>query len=267
MRRLILILLLSPLLLAIWSYGTATSKAVVRRATVALPAWPNGTLPIRVLLWSDVHIGNPTTGPERLERLVAQANALRPDLIVIAGDFIAGHEHADIAAAPGLAALTRLRAPLGVVAVLGNHDHWTDPGRVRRVLTAAGVRVLVNEAVRRGPLAVGGLDDPPTRHADLPATLEAMRSVGGVPLLLSHSPEIAPKLPGGVPLLLAGHTHCGQVVLPILGAPVQVTAPRYRCGLVREGPRLTVVTAGTGTSGLPFRFGAVPDMWLLTLGP
>ncbi|PAX08309.1 phosphohydrolase [Sphingomonas lenta] len=247
-------------------HAQARRDPVVRRAAVSLPNWPVGERTVRLLLWSDLHLGDRATDRARLERLVAQANALRPDLVVLAGDYIAGHEPRDALVAPGLSALSGLRAPLGTVAVLGNHEYWTDAPRVRRALEGAGVTVLANRAVRRGPLAVGGIDDMVNRREDVVATAAAMREVGGAPLAVSHSPDVAPRLPAGLPLLLAGHTHCGQIVLPGWGPPVEVSAPRYRCGLVREGGRLTVVTAGTGTSVLPLRFGAPPDWWLLTLG-
>lgn len=270
MRRLVLSLLVlcsAALAVAGWSHRSAISDPVVRRAAVRLPDWPADARPVRVLLWSDIHLGNRATGPERLARLVALAGALRPDLVVLAGDFIAGHEREDARVAPGLAALRGLRARLGTVAVLGNHEYWTDADAARRALEGAGVTVLANTAVRRGPLAVGGVDDMVNRRDDVGATLAAVGRVGGARLIVSHSPDLAPRLPPDVALLVAGHTHCGQIVLPGYGPPVEVSAPRYRCGLVREGGRLTVVTAGTGTSVQPFRFGAPPDWWLLTLGP
>lgn len=267
MRRFLMILLLAPLLAAGWCYANAVADPVVRRASVSLPGWPAGAAPVRVLLWSDLHLGNVATGRARLVDLVEQANAIEPDLVVLAGDYIAGHDPEDAQAAPGLAALAGLRAPLGVVAVLGNHEHWTDALRVQRTLEEAGVTVLANEATRRGPLAVGGFDDLVTGHQRIGQTVATVRRLGGARLLVSHTPDIAPLLAKDLPLLLAGHTHCGQMVFPLFGPPFDVSAPRYRCGLVREGSRLTVVTAGTGTSVLPFRLGASPDWWLLTLGP
>lgn len=267
MRRFLLSLLALPMVLASWCFLQARAAPVTRRATVRLPGWPEGARPVRVLLWSDLHLGNRATGPDRLRRLVVRANGLRPDLVVLAGDYVAGHERRDAAVAPSLAALGGLRAPLGVVAVMGNHDYWTDAPRIRRALEGAGVTVLANSAVRRGPLALGGVDDLVNRRADVQATAAAARRLGGAPMLLSHSPDAAPRLPRDMPLLLAGHTHCGQIVLPLYGPPFDVAALRYRCGLVREGGRLTVVTAGTGTSVVPLRLRALPDWWLLTLGP
>lgn len=247
------------------AYRSARADPLVRTMAVKLPRWPTGAPPMRVLVWSDLHLGNRATGPERQMRLVAQANALRPDLVVLAGDYIAGHERANAAVAPGLAVLSDLQAP--VVAVMGNHEYWTDAPRVRQALVAAGVTVLANTAVRRGPLAVGGVDDMVNRRDDISATASAIRSLGGAPLLVSHSPDIAPDMPADLPLLVAGHTHCGQIVLPFWGPPVEVSQPRYRCGAVREGARLVVVTAGTGSSVMPLRLRARPDWWLLTLGP
>jgi uncharacterized protein len=136
--------------------------------------------------------------------------------------------------------------------------------------------VLGNEAVRRGPLAIIGVDDSFSGHDDVVAAAASWEKVGGIPLVLTHSPDAAHKLPGGLPLVLAGHTHCGQVVLPWLGpvltrGPKQqwrpLYDPRYRCGVVREANRIVVVTAGLGSGTLPVRFGAPPDWWLVTVGP
>lgn len=264
-----LALLIAALAVAAWSYRLALSDPVVRRATVALPGWPAGAQPVRVALASDIHLGNGVTDVARLARIVDRVNGLRPDLVLLAGDFIAGDRPEDAAAAPDLAELGRLDAPLGVVAVPGNHEHWTDARRVRRVLEEAGVTVLANTAVRRGPLAVGGLDDMVTGHARFRRTAAAARRAGGARVILSHTPDAAPLMPDDMTLLLAGHTHCGQVVLPFWGPLAEMSrhGSRYRCGLVREGGRTVIVTAGTGTSAVPFRFGAPPDLWLLTLGP
>lgn len=268
MRRILLLLAVLALAALGWCYAQAVSDPVVRRAVIALPDWPVGVPPVRVLLWSDLHLGNAATGQARLARIVEQANALRPDLIVIAGDFVGGEAREDAAeAAELLATLRDLRAPLGALAVLGNHDHWTDAAAVRRALEGAGVTVLANAAVRRGPLALGGLDDMVTGHAKFSPTFRATRRIDGARVILSHTPDVARFTPPDMPLLLAGHTHCGQIVLPLYGPLTQVSAPRYRCGLVREGGRTIVVTAGTGTSVLPLRLGAPPDMGLLTLGP
>jgi uncharacterized protein len=154
--------------------------------------------------------------PSRLERIVEQANRLAPDVVLIAGDFMGDRELSTGWYSPAemAAPLAKLRAPLGRFAVLGNHDHWHDGPAVQAALTRAGIRVLVNEAVRAGPLSIGGLDDDYTGHSDLGRTLAAMQMGGGVPVLLSHSPDPFPALPEDVPLMLAGHTHCGRSACP-----------------------------------------------------
>jgi predicted MPP superfamily phosphohydrolase len=269
--RFLTLLVASGLALTGWAYWTAIADPVVRQAQVALPGWPAGAAPVRAVLIADLHVAGPDMPPARLARIVAQVNALRPDLVLIAGDFISDKRTSTrhYAQAEAAAPLAGLRARLGVVAVLGNHDHWRDPAGARAALAAAHVRLLDNDAAQLGPLAVGGLDDAFTRHEDLAATLHAMRALPGARILLSHSPDPFSRLPRDVGLMLAGHTHCGQVRLPLLGAVKTMSAygQRYACGLIREQGRTLIVTAGLGTSGLPLRLGAVPDLWLVRLGP
>jgi predicted MPP superfamily phosphohydrolase len=255
----------------------AVSPPVRREARFALPGWPGETPPLRVALLSDIHVGNRAMTPDRLGRIVESVNDARPDIVLIAGDFLAGRRSDGAAekAAALVAPLSRLRAPLGVVAVLGNHDYWTAPDAVRAALEKAGVTVLANQAVQRGPLALLGVDDAFSGRDDVPATLASAR-VRGFPVVLSHSPDVVRGLGTGFPLVLAGHTHCGQVVLPWYG-PVTTRAPlagwkplydpRYRCGLIARDGRTVVVTAGLGSGTTPIRLGAPPDWWLLTLGP
>lgn len=244
---------------------------MVRETHVALDGWPEAQRPLRILLASDIHVQGPDMPPERLARIVRQINALRPDLVLLAGDFIGDRQLSTrwYSFDDALAPLRDLRAPLGVVAVLGNHDHWTDAPAARRALLANGVRLLSNDAVRVGPLAVGGLEDDFTRQADVAQTVSRMRQVGGVPIVLSHSPDPFPELPADSGLMVAGHTHCGQIVLPLVGAVSYESrhGRRYTCGRIDENGRTLVISAGLGTSVLPFRLGAVPDLWLVEVGP
>lgn len=264
-------LLILALLMAWHGYSTARGDPVVRETRIAIRDWPAGERPVRILLMSDIHVAGPDMPPERLERIVAHANGLRPDAILIAGDFISEKTLStrtysfDEIAGP----LAGLRARLGVFAVLGNHDHWVDADAARAALARADLRVLNNDAARAGPLAIGGLDDDHTGHADLGRTLAAMQAAGGIPILLSHSPDPFPEVPGGVPLMVAGHTHCGQISLPLIGplATASRHGSRYACGRMVEDGKTLIVSAGLGTSILPIRIGAVPDMWLIELGP
>ncbi len=203
---------------AVLAYGYREARAdpIVRRADVVLPNWPANAHPVRVALISDIHVGSPAMDAARLARIVDRVNALDPDIVLIAGDFISGHDRGSSARlAPALVApLVKLRPRLGTFAVLGNHDWWTGPRGVRSALEAAGITVLENRAVRVGPLAIGGVGDRMTRHDRAVPTLTALHALGGAPVVLTHGPDIVPVLPKlGVPLVLAGHTHCGQGVV------------------------------------------------------
>ena len=262
----LLLLLLAGL--AALGLHNARADPVVRRLTVRLPRWPAGARPVRVVLLSDIHLGSAAMDVGRMTRIVGEVNALHPDLVVIAGDFVDGHDRARGAAAAAALAtpLRGLRAPLGVLAVRGNHDNWGSDAVVAAALARAGVAVLRNTAVVRGPLAIGGVADA-TRGRDLPLTLDRLAPLPGARVLLAHEPGVRAGAPEGM-LVLAGHTHCEQIVLPLIGPLQPVAEPGgYSCGVERTRGRLTIVTAGLGTSVVPLRYGAPPDLWLLTLGP
>jgi len=265
--RMMIALTVAAGIVAAIGYREARQLPIVRRATIALPDWPAGAPPVRVALVADIHMASAVMDETRLTRIVDEVDALHPDLVVLAGDFIDGRGKKEAARALPILRrrLAALRPPLGSVAVLGNHDRWTDPQAVKKTLDGAGVTVLINQAVERGPLAIGGIDDSSTGHPDEKRTAEQMRRLPGARVMIAHSPDAAHELPADIHLLLAGHTHCGQVVLPLIGAPIDVADPRYRCGMVRDPGRVTIVTAGVGTSDLPLRIGAPPDLWFLTL--
>ncbi|GGB24440.1 hypothetical protein GCM10011380_12510 [Sphingomonas metalli] len=279
MRRSLIALSLLPVVivaLLLFGFLEARSDPMVRRAAFALPHWPRGAPPVTVALLSDIRIGSAAMDAGRLTRIVAQVNELRPDLVVLAGDFINGHDSAEgaIFARRLTRPLSSLRPTLGTIAVLGNHDH-VSAAAVTDALQQAGVTVLSNRSTRRGPLTVVGIDDAYTGHADPAAAFSRVQASGGAPLTVSHSPDVVPLLPAGAaPLLLMGHTHCGQGVIAgriyldrAIDTGEPLFAPHYRCGIVRDPGRTSVITAGLGTSRVPLRIGAPPDIWLLTLSP
>ncbi|WP_296678721.1 metallophosphoesterase [Novosphingobium sp.] len=245
------------------------SDPIVRRAEVTLPGLAPHGAPLRLLVMSDMHVAGPDMPPKRLRRIVAQVNALRPDYVLITGDLISDRNLASrhYPLAEAIAPLAGLQPRIGVAAVLGNHDHWRNAALAQRELTKAGAIVLRNQAVRIGPLTVGGIDDDFSGHANTGATVAAMRRLGPPYVVISHSPDPFPDLPKDVTLMLAGHTHCGQIRLPLIGAPAHMSryGNRYACGRIEEGTQTLFVTAGLGTSVLPFRFGVSPDVWLVTI--
>ncbi len=261
-------------------YWNATRDPAVREARVAIPHWPAGAPPIKVLLIADTHVAGPDMPPARLKRILEGLNATKPDLILLAGDYISEKRLATKLYSPAelAAPFAVLRAPLGIVAVPGNHDHWADLDGIVRELRKNGVTVIANSAVKRGPVIIGGVDDEFTNHHNLAVTTAAMNALEGVKgktprLLLTHGPDIVPDLPAPVDAVLTGHTHCGQIVLPLIGAISNVSryGDRFACGDIRDkgatgAVQRVFVTAGLGTSVLPLRYGAHPDVWLVTLG-
>jgi len=260
------------LALAGWSVLVVPDQLIVKTAIVVLPRWPRALDGLRVVAISDVHAGSPHVDVEKLRALVTLANAQRPDLIALLGDYV-------IQGVPGgrfippettAAELGALRARLGVYAVLGNHDHWLDGPRVTRAFRAAGITVIDDDVVpiraEQGELWLLGIHDIWTGWPDVRAQLR--RIPAGVPVLaLTHNPDIFPSLPPGIDLVLAGHTHGGQVRLPLLGSLIVPSSygQRFAQGHVVESGRHLFVTPGVGTSIVPVRLGVPPEISLLIL--
>jgi uncharacterized protein len=269
LKNLFLLTIAAGIALLAYMYSIATSDPVVRKAQVVASEWPESASKLKLLLVSDVHVAGPDMPPERLARIVEQMNKLSPDLVLFAGDFVSDKRTATTlySAQQALSPLSRLKADQGIYAVLGNHDHRRNTGAISKALNDVGITILTNEAIQVGPIALGGLDDDFTDRADVPAVLKSMAGLSGYPIYLSHSPDIVPELPKEESLILAGHTHCGQIVLPVLGAPATMSeyGDRYACGKIEEDKKTVIVSAGIGTSILPLRLGAVPDMWLIEI--
>jgi len=237
----------------------------VRRVTVPLSRLPPQWDGFTIAHLSDLHLG-PTVDIVAIHRAVNATNALKPDLIALTGDFVyRSASHAE----PCAQALTALQAPHGVVACLGNHDRWEDAVRVERALTEAGIRVLINAGF---PLAdhslwVAGLDDAWAGTPDLEAALAGAPLTASV-ILLAHEPDYADTVVehGGVHLQLSGHSHGGQVRLPLIGALVlPYLGRRYPAGLYRLGELTLYTNRGIGTIYPPIRLNCRPEITLLTL--
>lgn len=271
-RRLAAIALILAAAGAAKAWHDTMRAPVVERLVVESPALPAGSRPVRIALLSDIHVAGPDMPPERLARIVAQVNALKPDLVAIAGDLVSEKRTAShiYTAAEVIAPLGKLSAPLGVVLVPGNHDHWFGWEKLAgEIARHRQITVLRNEALERGPLVIGGVDDDFTRQVDLPATVAAMAGKPGVRVVLTHSPDIFPNVPVDVPLVLAGHTHCGQIAWPWGGAPATMSdyGDLYACGVVRQHGKVLVTSAGLGTSLLPLRMFTHPEIWLIEIRP
>lgn len=268
---LLIAMLLVATLLAAIAWRDTMREPMVRRTSMELPGLEPGEGPVRIALISDIHVAGPDLPPERLSRIVAQINALSPDVVMIAGDMIGDRHITTRRYTPeeAIAPLSGLEARLGVFVAPGNHDHWTNLPALTAAMARHGVTLLVNDAVEAGPLVIGGLDDAHTYNEDWPATLRAMEGLQGGRVIISHSPDAFPEMPGRIGLMVAGHTHCGQLGFPWGGAPVTMSryGQRYACGRVDEGGKVLVTSAGLGNSGIPMRLFVPPDIWLIEARP
>lgn len=270
LRLAFIAILLSAAGIAIWAFFIEPNRLVTRHETIEIDRWPTGLSDLKIAILSDIHAGGRFIDERKLHLIVERTNQLQPDLIVIAGDYISGgrnhHEMDPEVFAP---VLKELRAPLGVYTVLGNHDWWFNGERVRSALEANGIKVLENKAERIETRGISfwlvGLADLWTRPQRVQQTIDA---VEGDPIIaVAHNPDIFPQLPQRVSLLLAGHTHGGQVRFPFIGTVVHTSdfGERYEAGHVFENGHHLFVTTGIGTSIIPVRFCVPPEIVLLTL--
>jgi predicted MPP superfamily phosphohydrolase len=232
--------------------------------------FPSALAGLKVGHLSDLHWG-PYAGRDEVRTAVETTNSLAPDLIVVTGDFVL---HSAEYAVPCARELSALRAPLGVYTVPGNHDYWTDIGTVLKELTSAGLVVLRNSSFRimshGASLWIVGIDDVWEQHDDLEAGLDGVPTDEPV-LLMVHEPDFADqaaRAPHRIFLQLSGHSHGGQVRLPLLGRPILPwLGRRYPAGLqdVPNSALQVYTSRGIGVIEPPVRVNCRPEVALLTL--
>jgi predicted MPP superfamily phosphohydrolase len=258
--------------LAFWAFLIEPNRLVVHPQTIRIAGWPKELSGLRIAVISDIHAGGPFIDDAKLRLIVQRTNELNPDLIVLLGDYMSGNNWHSHRVEPEVfaTALKDFHAPLGVYSILGNHDWWYNGQRVRRALEQNGIHVLEDEVAeikgREKSFWLVGLADLWTRPQHIEATIKKAPP-GSTLIALTHNPDIFPRLPQSVPLLLAGHTHGGQVNLPLLGRPIEPSdfGQRYAAGQVEENNHHLFVTTGIGTSILPVRFRVTPEIVILTI--
>jgi uncharacterized protein len=239
----------------------------VTETAVSIKDLPERFEGFRIAQVSDVHHGR-LVSIEEVRRVVGLANAARADMVALTGDYTTSLRRY---VEPCAEALAELKAPEGVWAVLGNHDHNTDGTLTRQALARRGIEVLTNAntTLRRGAdvLQLAGVDDWGWGRADYVRALSGV-DVSRPSVLLAHEPRALDEPETrGVSLILSGHTHGGQVALPFVGAPATYFFKHlnYLRGMYeKEGTRL-YVSRGTGMIGVPVRVGARPEVAVLRL--
>jgi predicted MPP superfamily phosphohydrolase len=284
---------LGGLAIAAYPFVEALAQPQVMRYALTPQRWTPG-LHLRIAVIADIHACEPWMGVSRIEGICAQAQALEPDVVLLLGDYTTGMGLVleQVHSADWARALGKLSAPLGIHAVLGNHDYWEDLAfqldqsatpLALRALRDVGIRTYRNEAIRLEkngiPFWLAGLDDQmallPGRRFDRPrllsigdldATLAQVTDDAPV-VLMAHEPDIFPSVPDRIGLTLSGHTHGGQINL-FGWRPwsASLGSRRFPAGQYVAGERQLIVSRGLGCSAIPLRLGSWPEILLVELG-
>jgi predicted MPP superfamily phosphohydrolase len=231
--------------------------------TVAIPYLPSALQGLRVAHLTDFHRSKQTSDIV-LRHAVTIANAARPDLILLTGDYVSSDPQ-DIA--PCAQILAPLKAPLGVFAILGNHDYYTDGTAVKRHLAELGFHVLLNRSIQlANGLRIVGLDDDRYHHTDVAQAFREVRPEEPT-LVMAHNPALIEKLADRECLVFSGHTHGGQVRVPILTRREirRIGAKHYEQGWYTVDKARLYVNRGLGQVGIPLRLFCRPELALFTL--
>jgi predicted MPP superfamily phosphohydrolase len=262
----------------------------IQRHAFTPPNWTPG-LKLKVVCLADPHLGEPHMPLSRWRKIIETANALKPDLVLLLGDYTATHRFVTRAIPVNeiAHACTALVAPLGVYTINGNHDWWSDAGAQQRksgpiatqdAFEEHGIRALVNEAERLEkdgmPFWLSGTDSIVAIKTDRPGHFEGRDNLAAAlaaitddaPVIhMAHEPDLFTEIPARVSLTVSGHTHGGQVRL-FGWSPVVPSSygNRFAWGHIVEDGRHLVVSGGLGCSIMPVRFGMPPEITLLELG-
>lgn len=258
--------------LAVWAFFIEPSGLRFNHDKLVVPAWPASCNGTTIAVLADLHVGSPYKGLSSLRKLVEKVNANKPDLILLPGDFVIQGVVGGAFVSPEDAAkvLGNLSAPMGVYAVLGNHDWWLGAKRMVEALTSNDITVLEDASTRiehKGcSFTLVGISDFWEGPHDIKKAMAQVDPKDSV-LAFTHNPDVFPQLSPQVLLTIAGHTHGGQVYIPFLGRPIVPSdyGERYAIGHIEEKGKHLYVSPGVGTSIFPVRFLVPPEATVLNV--
>lgn len=217
---------------------------------------------LRIVSLADIH--PQPNQKKRVKEIVEKSNSLNPDFVFLLGDYVYGYSEKDTLPIDIIAKeLSLLKSKYGTFAILGNHDWWVNGHKISQTLSENKIKVIYNGntkvKVNNNTIYIAGVEDYDTRNPSIEA---AMFGTKKPIILLTHNPDLFPKVPNEVNLTLSGHTHGGQVTIPLLGAlfiPSKY-GKKYASGLVIENHRKMIISKGLGNSILPIRFNCLPEI-------
>jgi uncharacterized protein len=279
-KRAILSTAFTAAALGFYSYEVEPNRLGTTTYDLRSAKWNMDMPPLHIAVAADFHVGCPSVDLNRLGEIVAEINALKPDIIVLPGDFVTMMKGEDrviggsyVEPGPIAGVLKGLTAPLGVYAALGNHDIMNEPDPMKKALEGVGIRVVDNDAVEIKSGAfhfwIAGLADETTSRPDWNAIAKKITNDAPVIVIMHDPGPFLDKIERPV-VVIAAHTHGGQVVVPFLEKylenPYSRAPMKYLYGHISEEGRDMIVTRGIGTSIVPLRFGAKPEIVDLTIG-
>ncbi len=256
-----------------YAYFIEPSRLVIKEVSIDVPNFSPALNGLKIVAISDIHGGSNNVTEDRLRELVEEANAQDPDLIVLLGDYVSETKFKGTNLRMPIetiaANLRGFNAKYGTYAVIGNHDWWWNEKRVREEFERAGIKFLENEVepIRIGneTLWLWGIEDY-WKHRAVPV----QNSYDNIPskqniIAITHNPDSLLKAPNGISLMLAGHSHGGQVNLPFFGARAWVNDKRFMAGSAIVDGKHVFVTTGVGCTGPQIRFRVPPEIAVVTV--